>query len=96
MEWCLGGRRLEEALVELEEALLNYHGTLSENEVTGSSKVPEMPEALVLYKKCQALKLPLIEGGALDQPHIWLQEVAIIVKIEELFEAIQKTSNASE
>jgi hypothetical protein len=50
-----------------------------------STKVPEKPEALVRYQQCKLLGLQLVEGGLLDQPHIWLQEVAVVAETEALY-----------
>ena len=58
-------------------------------------KIPEKPEALVLYQQCKTLNLQLVDGGLVDQPHIWLQEVAVITDIEALYEVMRQKSNNS-
>lgn len=91
MEWSAGGRTLEERLNELQVALQDYFGALNELAMGHpglSVKVPEKPEALVLYQQCEKLGLPLVSGGLMDQPHIWLQEVAVIVDTKNLYEAL--------
>lgn len=89
MEGSAGGRVVEGGLRRLEEALLGYFGALNELEA-GLEKVevPEQPEALKLWRQCQSIGLPLYEGGLMNQPHIWLLEVALIAETERLFAAL--------
>lgn len=56
-------------------------------------KVPPKPEALVLWQQCKALGLPLVSGGLVDQPHIWLIEIAVLLEEEELFSATVAAMN---
>ena len=90
-----GGRKIEGKLVELEKALHDYHGALNELAAGINVKPPEKPEALVLWHQCQATGLPLVEGGLLDQPHIWLQEVAVIINTEALFRRLSEAQTTS-
>lgn len=80
---------MREGLAQLEQALLDYYGGLQEIAMTQTLKVPEKPEALVLYQRVQALGIPPVEGGIEDQPHIWMQELAVVRDTEELFSNIQ-------
>ena len=38
----------------------------------------EKPEALILYEQVTSFGLPLVSGGIMDQPHIWLQEYYVV------------------
>lgn len=94
----LGGIKVKEGLKDLEQALLDYYGALNElrmlQEVsvgnTGTVKIPEKPEALQLWEMCEAVGLPLFGGGLMDQPHIWLEELAVVRKIQEMFKQVKK------
>ncbi|MGC9423767.1 hypothetical protein [Vibrio sp.] len=52
--------------------------------------MPPRPKALVDFERCQDLNLPLVDGGVMAQPYIWLQEVATIIEQKALFEALRK------
>ena len=65
-------------LDKLRNEIRNYLGTL--NEILMGLKpdtVVEKPEALALYDKCKMVGLPLVAGGLMDQPHIWLKEFEV-------------------
>lgn len=70
------GRKLvEEGLETLKDTIREYYGCL--NELKAGIKpnpMTEMPEALYLYEQCVAMKVPLVDGAVLDQPHIWSLE----------------------
>jgi hypothetical protein len=76
---------------------MDYYGTINELKTLTESqpnlastiKIPDRPEALTLWEKCQWLGLPLMEGGLADQPHLWIEEVAVVRDIQELFKAIK-------
>jgi hypothetical protein len=44
------------------------------------AEIPEKPEAQLLLEMIQTTGLPLVDGGLIDQPHIWLQELAVVVQ----------------
>jgi len=56
----------------------------------------EKPEALMLLEQCRAMDLPLISGGLLDQPHIWVMEVAVCTQEEQRFAAIDAANRSLE
>lgn len=89
MERPNGGRELEGELQALKETLYNYYGALNEMKA-GIVKVdlPDKPQALIRYEQCKALKINLLSGGLLGQPHIWLMEVAIMRDVEKLFDSL--------
>lgn len=86
MGWCVGGSKLEGKLQELRAALEDYYGGLNELKEGLRQTVPEPPEALVYWRQCRALGIPLVAGGLLEQPHIWLLELAIVKEVEDTFE----------
>ena len=52
----------------------------------GSKKKPlEKPEALVLLEQCEKLHIPLVSGGLLDQPHIWILEVGQVIETRDIY-----------
>lgn len=93
-----GGSRVEGGLEELRQALYNYYGAISELKTLAESdpslasqvEIPEKPEALVLWEQCQANGIPLVSGGLLDQPHIWLEEQAVVISTQRQFDAITR------
>ena len=64
---------------------MNYYGSLNEMKEGLAADLPEKPQALVLWEQCTELQLPLVSGGLMDQPFIWLQEVAVVKNVEALF-----------
>lgn len=36
---------------------------------------------------CKTMGIPLVEGGIVDQPHIWLMQYAVCAQEVELYEA---------
>jgi hypothetical protein len=53
-----------------------------------SSKGIHKPEVLIRYEQVRAMGIPLVAGGLVDQPYLWLKEFAIITQIVQVFEAI--------
>lgn len=86
MAWCLGGRFVEGELEKLRGELRNYYGTLNELREGLAATLPEKPEAMILWQQCKAMGLPVWRGGLMDQPHIFLLEIAVIREEELLFE----------
>lgn len=98
MEWTPGGRALEEHLAALEAALHDYFGSLNEIAMDHPGldvKVPEKPEALVLYQQCESLNFHPVEGGLLDQPFILMQEIAVVHIVKELHEMMARNQRPS-
>jgi len=85
-----GGIILSEKLNELEAALREYYGAINEIRMGLRAKVPKKPDALVMHEKCKALGIPLVEGGVMNQPYIWLQELAVIIEQETLFALLEQ------
>lgn len=83
---------ISEGLERLETALRDYYGALNEIKMGLRSNIPDKPEALVFYERCRVLGLPLVAGGVLDQPYIWLQELAIVIEQVDLFTILENRS----
>lgn len=66
---------------ELEE----YFGGINELRMGASVELPVRPAELTLYQQCKSANLPLIAGGLLDQPHMWLDIVELIESIQKLY-----------
>ena len=91
MGWSGGGSLLAQNLLELQEALGEYYGALNELKHGLEATVPEKPEALILYDQIKEFGVPLVSGGVLEQPWIFMQEYKIvdnIVKQMQLIEAV--------
>ena len=55
---------------------------------------PDKPEELRLYELTEKTGLPLVAGGLLDQPHMWLDAIEMIGSIRKIYE-IQAETNAN-
>jgi hypothetical protein len=94
----LGGRAVAAKLEALRNALYDYYGAINELKVLLESQphtlpnivIPEKPEALKLWEQCNTMNLPLYDGGVMDQPHIWLEEWAIVKEVHDLFQPEKK------
>jgi hypothetical protein len=94
---ALGEAWLRQALDRLRDEIRDYYGALNEIEMgLKPARMPEKPEALVLYEQCQTLGIPLVQGGVRDQPHIWLMEVAVCVQERELWQTLREASRRQE
>jgi hypothetical protein len=95
--WTTGGSSVAQGIEALREALYEYYGAISELKMLSESqphlastvKIPDKPEALVLWEKCQALNLPLVAGGLIDQPHLWLEEISIVREVVNTFSMVK-------
>ena len=83
-----GGRELEGGLEKLKFALLDYLGLLNEQSKGLTVELPEKPEAMMLWEQCEVLGTGLYDGGAIDQPVVFMQEVAVIKQTTMLFAGI--------
>lgn len=58
--------------------------------------MPKKPDVLVAYERCQELNLPMTSGGVMNQPHIWLQEIAVAIDEKSRFEFLEKLAQEQE
>lgn len=91
-----GGSTLAQKLNELREALGDYYGTLNELQLGLNVPVPEKPEAMIYYEQMEALGIPLVDGGVLDQPYIFMQEYKIVADFKKQQELIRLKAAANE
>ena len=47
-------------------------------------EIPELPEAVVYWQRIKATGLPLVQGGVINQPHIFLEEMRVVSETFEL------------
>jgi hypothetical protein len=82
-------------MIAFREDLYNYFGTLNEIKVgaASASKLPEKPEALLLYEQCKELGVPVFAGGIVDQPHILVQFFKICADVSTVFNAIEAANS---
>jgi hypothetical protein len=46
--------------------------------------IPELPEAVIYYQKMELTGLPVVEGGLINQPIIFMEEMRIVSETYEL------------
>lgn len=92
MGWADGGSLVAGKLEKLRDKIREYHGVINELKAGLKATLPEKPEAMVLYEKCRSTGLPLVAGGLLDQPYIWLLEWSIIEQEMTLMESLSGAS----
>ena len=80
--------RLSDHFDEMARELEDYFGTLAELKAGLITKVPETPEILYLLEMCEQNRVPLMAGGLMDQPHIFLIEAGIARSKRDLFARI--------
>lgn len=84
-----GGSLVAGKLQELEKALEEYYGARNELKEGIANISLDKPEALLKLEQCEMLGLPLVRGGLMDQPHIWLLEVGVVKNVREKFELLE-------
>jgi hypothetical protein len=77
----------------LREELENYFGMVNEIRMGLSvTPVPKPPE-LIMYEQVVGMGIPLLAGGVMDQPHIWLMQYALIRNVKDMFDAIASANS---
>lgn len=61
---------------------------MNEFKARGRNTMPEKPEYLVLFDLVRAMKMPLAQGGILDQPCIWLALYSMMLTDVEMIESM--------
>ena len=75
---------------ELEE----YFGMLAELRAGLNVPIPAQPEILQYLEMCETNHVPLVAGGLMDQPHIYLIEANIARTRREMFQRINGEQSA--
>lgn len=88
MERSSGGIEVGEILKELEYDLDEYYGTINEIRMGVNISPKPKPVPLQLYDMTKELGIPLVDGGVLDQPHIWLLMIGVIRQRETLWRSL--------
>jgi hypothetical protein len=83
-----GGRHLRGIIEDNKQEIRDYFGAINLAKATSNfKKIPEKPAVLVYYEQCKALRVPLVAGGLMDQPYVWLEQYAAcdhVVAIQNL------------
>lgn len=87
MEWRIGGRFVRDTLKTLRTELEDHLGSINELKNGLRKDVLPKPETLRRYELVKSTGLPLIAGGLLDQPHIWIMQWEVIEAVLEIFKA---------
>jgi len=87
-----GGSRLARALSDLTDALGDYYGQLNEVRLGLSDQLPSKPEAMVLHDQMQEFGIPIVDGGLLDQPFIFMMEYHTVRNMKQQMELVNKSS----
>ena len=76
-------------LTELEEVLGKYFGYI-EGVRAGvvEESPPEKPDVLICHEMTEDTGLPLEAGGVMDQPHIWLLELGVLMNVKAEWDQI--------
>ena len=82
---------------ELELELGNYYGGLNELKL---GLIPEQrpvkPEALIYTEQMDTLGIPLVAGGVLDQPYIFMQEYKVCKNFMLMQEILARSQEANQ
>jgi hypothetical protein len=90
--WPFGEEIVSKSLKQLQGEVDTYFGAINQRLAGLTVQLPEKPEALVLTEMVQETGLPLVPGGLLDQPYIWLKEYRVCVTSKNVFDRIRENS----
>ena len=89
-----GGRYVSRKLNELREAIREYRGGVNGLRVGVKPEKPLVkPEALVLYEGLIAMRVPLVAGAFMDQPHLWLMEYEVCREESMIFDRLESNQD---
>lgn len=88
-----GGKDLADYLQGIRDEIAEFFGSL-EDIATGIKAPSDIykPEVLIQYEQCKSMGIPLVAGGLVDQPYIWLELWAICEQEQEIFQAIHEAN----
>lgn len=72
--------------------MLDYYGHLNEVKAGARSDIPVKPDILFAVETCREQHIPMVPGGLVDQPVIWMEQYKAVVEIIRLFEDIDKAN----
>ena len=52
------------------------------------TRAPLKPKILAAVEMVERFGLPLVAGGLMDQPHIWLLQMDLVNGVRDLFKAV--------
>lgn len=81
-----GGLILAGVLENLQTELENYFGYLNELKMGLQADPVDKPDALGMVELMESMHVPLVAGGVMDQPHIWLLQYNLVVNVRSMFE----------
>ncbi len=92
---CSGKRLVSEYIESIRSEVQEYFGELTELKAGARSKPPEKPECLIQHEMIKRLGIPLIAGGFLDQPYMWVLEDQAVSEVVDLFDVLNRLANLS-
>lgn len=93
---ALGGRVLEDILRRQEAEIENYLGSINEFQAGVRAQPLPKPDLLAAIDLVKSTGLPLVAGGVLDQPHIWLLQLERVSVITQTWDAINAAASGQE
>lgn len=77
---------------KLADEIDEYRGGLNEVRLGARSvnKLPDKPEALILYEQIKEMGIPLVDGGIVDQPHIFMEQYAVCSTRTKLWDMLDR------
>jgi len=90
-----GGSLVGEILEETRSELREYFGAMNEVKAGIRSKIPYKPNRLRVYEATKDSGLPLLAGGLMDQPYIWIAIFEAISQEVVLYDTLESASNAN-
>jgi hypothetical protein len=86
----VGGRLLRDILETLRKELEDYFGSINELKQQLRKDLLPKPAALEWYELVKSTGLPLVEGGLLDQPHIWLFQWELVDSVATMYAEVDQ------
>jgi hypothetical protein len=92
-----GGTIIIDQLQQIRDELREYFGSLNEVKFGARSRPLPRPDKLIVYEAVQKSGLPLLAGGFMDQPWIWMEIFEVIKSELNLQDNLEKanTKNAA-
>ena len=74
----------------------DYFGTINELKHGLEASLPSKPEALILYEQIKEFGVPVVHGGIMDQPWIFMQEYKIVDNVVKQMEITERMNAANQ